>query len=131
MTDVSLAARYESLIRLAEAVRSNHDGRELFELLARELRRVVPFDAIAQYDDRPSKVNWHVCAEMPQAPNGPPGDLATEETPAWWVHEHQEVVVVADLQLETRFRKRSSACARGVLLVVRCRSARRTGGSAA
>jgi formate hydrogenlyase transcriptional activator len=105
MTDVSLAARYESLIRLSAAVRSNHDGRELFELLARELRRVVPFDAIAQYDDRPSKVNWHVCGDMPQPSETPLGDLATEETLAWWVHEHQEVVVVADLALETRFPK--------------------------
>ena len=77
MTDVSLGARYESLIRLSAAVRSNHDGRELFELLARELRRVVPFDAIAQYDDRPSKVNWHVCADMPQPSETALGDLAT------------------------------------------------------
>jgi formate hydrogenlyase transcriptional activator len=105
MTDVSLAARYESLIRLSAAVRSNHDGRELFELLARELRRVVPFDAIAQYDDRPSKVNWHVCGDMPQPSETPLGDLATEETLAWWVHEHQEIVVVPDLELETRFPK--------------------------
>jgi formate hydrogenlyase transcriptional activator len=116
MTDASLAARYESLIRLAAAVRSNHDGRELFELLARELRRVVPFDAIAQYDDRPSKVNWHVCAEMPQPSTTTPlGDLATEETLAWWVHEHQEIVVIADLQLETRFPKTiERLCARGI-----------------
>jgi formate hydrogenlyase transcriptional activator len=105
MTDMSLAARYESLIRLAAAVRSHHDGRELFELLARELRRVVPFDAIAQYDDGPSKVNWHICAGMPQPPASPLGDLATEETLAWWVHKYQEVVVVSDLQLETRFPK--------------------------
>jgi formate hydrogenlyase transcriptional activator len=105
MTDVSLSARYESLIRLADAVRSNRDGRELFELLARELRRVVPFDAIAQYDDRPSKVNWHVCADMPQPSASPLGDLATEETLAWWVHQRQEIVVVADVRLETRFPK--------------------------
>jgi formate hydrogenlyase transcriptional activator len=105
MTDVSLAARYESLIRLAAAVRSNRDGRELFELLARELRRVVPFDAIAQYDDRPSKVNWHVCADMPQPSASPLGDLATEETLAWWVHQRQEIVVVADVLLEARFPK--------------------------
>src|SRR3954463_15920007 len=71
MTDMSLAARYESLIRLAGGVRSHHDGRELFELLARELRRVVPFDAIAQYDDGPNKVNWHICANMAPPSDGP------------------------------------------------------------
>ena len=63
VTDASLAARYESLIRMAEAVRSHRDQRELFDLLARELRRVVPFDAIAQYDDGPRKVRWHLCAD--------------------------------------------------------------------
>ena len=104
MTDASLAARYESLIRLAEAVRSHRDGRELFELLARELRRVVPFDAIAQYDDRPSKVHWHICSEA-QSAASPLTGLVTEETLAWWVHEHQEIVVVPDLHLETRFPK--------------------------
>jgi formate hydrogenlyase transcriptional activator len=105
MTDVSLPARYESLIRLAAAVRSNRDGRELFELLARELRRVVRFDAIAQYDDRPSKVNWHICGDMAQPSASPLGDLATEETLAWWVHQHQEIVVIPDVLLEARFPK--------------------------
>jgi formate hydrogenlyase transcriptional activator len=104
VTDLTLAARYESLIRLAEAVRSDRDGRQLFELLARELRRVVPFDAIAQYDDRPSKVHWHICSEE-QCSASPLADLVTEETLAWWVHQHQEIVVVPDLHLETRFLK--------------------------
>ena len=105
MSDISLAARYESLIRLAAAVRSHHDGRELFELLARELRLVVPFDAIAQYDDRPSKVNWHICRDMPEPSPQPLADLVREETVAWWVHQHQEIVVIPDLLLESRFPK--------------------------
>ncbi len=105
MTDISLAARYESLIRMAAAVRSHHDGRELFELLAHELRLVVPFDAIAQYDDRPSKVNWHICGGMAEPSAHPLADLVREETVAWWVHQHQEIVVIPDLLLETRFPK--------------------------
>ena len=108
VTDASLAARYESLIRMAEAVRSHRDQRELFDLLARELRRVVPFDAIAQYDDAPRKVRWHLCADDPphEGPKSDPtSDLHREETLAWWVHEHQEIVVVPDLLVETRFPK--------------------------
>src|SRR5262245_29650134 len=108
MPDVSLGARYEALIRMADAVRSHRDGRELFELLARELRLVVPFDAIAQYDERPSKVNWHICTKTQEAKpvsSGPLGDVLTEETLAWWVHRHQEIVVIPDLLLETRFVK--------------------------
>ena len=45
------AARYESLIRLAEAIRSRTGDDDLFGLLVDELRRTVPFDAIAQFDD--------------------------------------------------------------------------------
>jgi len=109
MVDASLTARYDSLIRVADAIRSSPHGRELFDLLARELRRVVPFDAIAQYDDRPSKVNWHICPSAQPAAEAasahPLADLVTEETLAWWVHQHQEIVVVADLLEETRFAK--------------------------
>jgi formate hydrogenlyase transcriptional activator len=108
MPDGSLAARYESLIRMADAVRSHRDQRELFDLLARELRRVVPFDAIVQYDDAPSKVHWHLCPDAAPAErplSDPLADLTKEDTLAWWVHEHQEIVVVSDLLLETRFPK--------------------------
>src|SRR5712692_1143243 len=55
----SLASRYESLIRLAEAIRSHRDQKDLFQLLAVELRQVVPFDVMAQCDHAGNKVNWH------------------------------------------------------------------------
>ena len=55
----SPAARYESLIRLADAIRSQPAGGDLFGLLAEELRRVVPFDAIAQFDETATKVRAH------------------------------------------------------------------------
>ena len=60
-TDVAagpLGARYESLIRLAEAIRSQRDHSDLFDLLANELRSVVQFDAILQYDEAANKVRW-------------------------------------------------------------------------
>jgi len=55
----SLAPRYESLIRVAEAIRSHRNQKDLFQLLAVELRQVVPFDAMAQVDHAGNKVNWH------------------------------------------------------------------------
>jgi formate hydrogenlyase transcriptional activator len=108
MTDGSLAARYESLIRMADAVRSHRDQRELFDLLSHELRRVVRFDAIVQYDDAANKVQWHLCPDAARPdppPSDPLSDLSKEDTLAWWVHEHQEIVVVSDLVVETRFAK--------------------------
>lgn len=75
-------------------------------MLARELHRVVAFDALVQYDAAASKVHWRLCPDEgppDPLPADPLSDLKTEDTPAWWVHQHQEIVVVSDLLLETRF----------------------------
>ncbi len=56
-SDQSTAARYESLIRIATAVRSQKDARDLFALLVEELGQVIQFDAIAQYDERSNKIH--------------------------------------------------------------------------
>ncbi len=99
----SLADRYESLIRLAEAIRSSTGHDELFGLLANELRRVVPFDGIAQYDDGANKVNWRTCDSCgPPAPD-PTYDMAKEETVAWWVYQNQKSMVVPFIENEMRF----------------------------
>ena len=51
------AARYESLSRLAGAIRSRTGDDDFFGLLVDELRRTVAFDAIAQFDDTSTKIN--------------------------------------------------------------------------
>src|ERR1044072_6160022 len=66
----SPAARSESLIRLADAIRSQPVDGDLFGLLAEELRRVVPFDAIAQFDETATKGNWR--SPAPHARRCPP-----------------------------------------------------------
>ena len=103
----SLASRYESLIRLAEAIRSHQDQRDLFRLLADELRQVVPFDAMAQYDLAGNKVNWHF-SEAYDSLKCRVSDISKEESVHWWVHRSQQPVVLqaANLQVtnqETRF----------------------------
>ena len=99
----SLAARYQSLIRLAEAIRGARNHDELFGILADELRRVVPFDGIAQYDDSANKVNWRFCNAQANAAPNPIAGLIREQTVAWWVHAHQQPVVVPCIETETRF----------------------------
>jgi formate hydrogenlyase transcriptional activator len=103
----SLASRYESLIRLAEAIRSHQNQRDLFQLLADELRQVVPFDAMAQYDLAGNKVNWHF-SEAYDSLKCRVSDIPKEESVHWWVHRSQQPVVLqaANLQVtnqETRF----------------------------
>jgi formate hydrogenlyase transcriptional activator len=99
----SLAARYESLIRLAEAIRSDRDHEDLFGLLVNELRTVVPFDAIAQFDEASNKVDGHLCQPCSHADSDLLADIVKEETVMWWVHRNQEPVVIPYLDRETRF----------------------------
>jgi formate hydrogenlyase transcriptional activator len=94
--------RYESLIRLAEAIRTNRHPQDLFQVLVGELRDVVQFDAIAQFDEALNKVNWHL-GELCNAAAKPACDLPKEETIAWWVQHHQEAVVVHSVDDEDRF----------------------------
>jgi formate hydrogenlyase transcriptional activator len=95
-------ARYESLIRLAEAIRTHQHPQDLFQILVRELANVVRFDAVAQYDDALNKVNWHLGERCNPAAK-PSRDLEKEETIAWWVQQHQQVLVVASTDEEQRF----------------------------
>src|SRR5882762_9638333 len=96
------AARYESLIRLAEAIRTEQLPQELFHVLVRELGNVVRFDAVAQYDEALNKVNWYL-GELCNPAAKPSRELEKEETIAWWVQHHQEVLVIPSVDEEDRF----------------------------
>jgi formate hydrogenlyase transcriptional activator len=99
----SLTPRYESLIRLAEAIRSHGDEKDLFELLADELHQVVPFDAMAQYDLAGNKVNWHF-SDAYESERCHVSEIPKEESVHWWVHRNQQPVVLQSFNNETRFR---------------------------
>jgi formate hydrogenlyase transcriptional activator len=99
----SLTARYESLIRLAEAIRSHRDQNDLFQLLADELRQVVAFDAMAHCDHAGNKVHWHFSEELDSRVSRV-SDIPKEETVGWWVHHTQEAVVLQGANIDTRFR---------------------------
>src|SRR5580658_9148296 len=90
------AGRYHSLIRLADAIRASQRPSELFQILVQELANVVPFDAMAQFDEDLNKIHWHLGAACSYTK--PPCDLPKEETIAWWVQEHQEILVVASVE---------------------------------
>jgi formate hydrogenlyase transcriptional activator len=98
----SLTLRYESVIRLAEAIRSHRDQKDLFQLLADELRQVVLFDALAQFDHAGNRVNWHFSEAYHS--KGPVSDIPKEDTVAWSVYQTQEPVVLQVASEETRFR---------------------------
>ena len=99
----SLAPRYESLIRLAEAIRSHRDRKDFFHLLADELRYVVPFDAMAEFDHAGNLVKW-TFSEPYDSRISPVSDIPREETVEWWVHRTQQPLVIQVADEETRFR---------------------------
>jgi len=99
----SLAPQYESLIRLAEAIRSHRDQKDLFQVLAHELRDVVAFDGICQCDTTGNKVNWHF-SEAYDSNDHRISNIPKEETVAWWVNRTQQSMVIQVDDQETRFR---------------------------
>jgi len=99
----SLAPQYESLIRLSEAIRSHRDQKDLFKVLADELRDVVPFDGICQCDPTGNKVNWHF-SEAYNSEDHRISDIPKEETVGWWVNRTQQSMVIQVDHEETRFR---------------------------
>lgn len=97
-----IGARYESLIRLAESIRAQHDLDGLFRIMVSELSKVIQFDAIAQYDESANKVKWHL-SDRVACDRPAPVDVNKEETLAWWVYQHQAPVVISSIEEEIRF----------------------------
>jgi formate hydrogenlyase transcriptional activator len=101
-TSDPIADRYESLIRIANSVRAQRDPDDLFQILVDELRQVVPFDAIAQFDESANKIRWHMCSACRQ-PKEKPDEIDNEETLAGYVYREQQIVTFGGLDRETRF----------------------------
>jgi len=94
------AERYEALIRISNSIRARNEPQDLFEILVHELKRVVPFDAIAQFDESLNKVHWHL------GPACRPGDcpeVEIGEPLPQWVYRTQETVVLGTLEGDMRF----------------------------
>lgn len=94
--------RYEALIRLGEAIRTHPRADDLFQVLVSELSNVVHFDAVAQFDETLNKINWHL-GELCHGSASPSLDLSKDETIAWWVQQHQQILVIPSVDSETRF----------------------------
>jgi formate hydrogenlyase transcriptional activator len=97
-----IAGRYEALIRIANSIRAQKDPNDLFQILVDELRPVVPFDAIAQFDESANKILWHMCSACRQ-PKERPDEINRDETLAGYVYREQQIVTFGSLEGETRF----------------------------
>jgi formate hydrogenlyase transcriptional activator len=101
----SLLDRHETLFRVSRAIGSYRDPKELFRVLAKELRQVVHFGfmGLFLYDEAANRIDVPVL----EAVDGPgltlPPGFPAEQTQTWWVYHHQQPVVVTCRDQETRF----------------------------
>jgi formate hydrogenlyase transcriptional activator len=98
------ASRYEALIRLAEAIRSHPDEKDLFRTLVNELHEVVEFDVLCQLDGTANWVQWYFAEPYNDKLEARRLEaVPKEDTAAWWVYRNQEPVVVRLSDQVTRF----------------------------
>ena len=101
-TESSTSARYEALIRISNSIRARTEPQDLFDVLVQELGKVVPFDAIAQFDESANKMHWHVGPACKRLEGCPSEDVTGDNLPSY-VYRTQETVVLGTLDGETRF----------------------------
>ena len=99
----SIAARYDALIRVSEALRGYHDREALFSNLAKELRPVVWFSflGLTLYDEQTHTVQRYVLEGTSEPLASPHVDA--EDSVAYWMVQHQEPLVFPFEDGETRF----------------------------
>ena len=101
----SLVRLYVTLLEVSEAIASHRDLTELMHDLAPRLRGLVDFDCLALllYNPERKTMRMHVL-EAGETKQLKPGiELPPEETPAGWVVETQQPLLVADVGQERRF----------------------------
>jgi len=104
---LSAATRFESLVRVSNAIGTHRDPQELFGALVRELHRVVPFDYICVTirDEKSNTFHRHSIDAKTGAAIPPDPELAMEESDAWWVYQSQEPLVTSHETHDARFSK--------------------------
>ena len=104
---LSPAIRYESLVRVSNAIGTHRDSQDLFSALVSELQRVVPFDCIGVYirDENSNTFHKHFVHADTQEPIPSDPEIAVEESYAWWVYENQEPLVTSLETNDPRFPK--------------------------
>jgi formate hydrogenlyase transcriptional activator len=89
--------RYETLIRVSNAIGTYRDPQDLFRALARELHRVVRFDyvGVSIHDEKSNTFQRHFVDAQTEAIIPPGPELTMEESDAWWVYQNQEPMVTS------------------------------------
>src|ERR1700720_4170026 len=103
----SAAARFESRVRVSNAIGTHRDPQDLFGALVRELHRVVRFDyiGVSIRDEKSNTFHRHAVDAETEAAIPPDPELAIEESDAWWVYQNQEPLITSLEVHDARFSK--------------------------
>src|SRR6266446_2587785 len=98
----ALAMRYETLVRVSQAIGAHGDPKELFGILMDELHGVVQFDLIGvSLRDQDSGAFQNYFIDMTSRSELVPEEkLTPEETLTLWVYERQEPLLRSTNELE-------------------------------
>jgi formate hydrogenlyase transcriptional activator len=101
----ALEARFESLVRISQAIGVHRDPEKLFDALAEELRRVVPFNYICMsVQDQRYNTLRDCFIDMENRLLVPvEARLADDQRIMSWVYEHQQPLVTSTDEIEPRF----------------------------
>jgi formate hydrogenlyase transcriptional activator len=94
---LSAATRFESLVRVSNAIGMHRDPEELFAVLVKELHRVVRFDYIGVTirDEKSNTFHRHSVDAETEAAIPPDPELPIEESDAWRVYQSQKPLITS------------------------------------
>ena len=97
--------KYLTLLELSKAIASHRDLSGLFHDLACRLQKLVDFShlGVMLYDPKRNAMRFHLLETCEPAEWQNPLEVPMEGSIAGWVWEHQEPVVIRDLEQENRF----------------------------
>jgi len=99
--------RYEALLRATSAIGTCSDCDAAADALLQALQEVVNFDylQLIAFENGTRAVAWNLLYSNGARQSLPPAEVDVEGSPIDWVYESQQVLVTADWNVETRFRK--------------------------
>src|SRR4051794_16538956 len=97
--------RYLTLLAVGPAIPSHHALPGLSHDLADRLHQVVPFDdlILVLHDAATNTMRPHVLETSLPERNVLPPSYALEEGPSGWIWQHQQPLIVANFEAETRW----------------------------
>ena len=97
--------KYLTLLELSKAIASHRDLSGLFHDLACRLHKLVDFShlGVMLYDPKRNVMRFHLLETCEPTEWQTPHEVPMEGSIAGWVWQHQEAVVIRDLEQEDRF----------------------------